>query len=125
MKKIIVSSLGVLLAANVYAASPYDTVMVRASQGERSAISVGEQSFYVKSFNVEVLNVGPQVVDLAKVCFRAYDKEGKEFKVDTIDEALTTGSLKAQGHIKSFIEFASEDDAVFNAQIVKLTTQCD
>lgn len=125
MKKIIVSSLGVLLAANVYAASPYDTVMVRASQGERSAISVGDKSFYVKSFNVEVLNVGPQPVDLSKVCFKAYDKGGKEFKVDTIDEVLTTGTLKAQGHIKSFIEFASENDGVFDAQIVKLSSKCD
>lgn len=125
MKRIIAVSLGVLLAANVYAATPYDTVMVRASQGERSAISVGDKSFYVKSFNVELLNIGPKPVDLSKVCFKAYDDKGKEFKVDTIDEAFTTGMLKAQGHIKSFIEFASEDDAVYKAQIVKLANKCD
>ncbi|MFD1260274.1 DUF4354 family protein [Entomomonas asaccharolytica] len=125
MKKIIVSGLGLLLATSVYAASPYDTVMVRSSQGELSAVSVANKAFYVKSFNVELINIGPKPVDLSKVCFKAYDDKGKEFKVDTIDEVFTTGILKAQGHIKSFIEFASEDDAVYNTQIVKLATDCD
>ena len=74
---------------------------------------------------MELINIGPKPVDLSKVCFKAYDDKGKEFKVDTIDEVFTTGILKAQGHIKSFIEFASEDDAVYNAQMVKLATDCD
>lgn len=125
MKKIIATGFGLLLAINVFAETPYDTVMVRSNQGELSAVSVGNKAFYVKSFNVELLNIGPKPVDLSKVCFKAYDDKGKEFKVDTIDEAFTTGMLKAQGHIKSFIEFASEDDAVYKAQIVKLATKCD
>lgn len=48
----------------------------------------------------------------------------KEFKLDTVDEVLTSSSLKDDEPIKGIAVFASENDAVFKAALVKISNNC-
>ncbi len=48
-------------------------------------------------------------MDLSKLCLKAYSPDKKEYKLDTVDEVLTSDSLKEGKPVKGIAVFASEN----------------
>ena len=63
-------------------------------------------------------------IDLSKLCLKAYSPDNKEFKLDTVDEKLSAGTLKEGELVKGIAVFASKNDAVFKAALVKISDDC-
>ncbi|MCW2484724.1 DUF4354 family protein [Candidatus Symbiopectobacterium sp. NZEC127] len=105
-------------------ASTPDNMAVYATAQSNGSISVGNKMAYTKSFEVAVVKLFGDGVDLSKLCLKAYSPDNKAFRLDTVDEALTTGILKEGKSVKGIAMFASENAAVFNAAVVKITDDC-
>lgn len=105
-------------------ASTPDNVVVYATAQSNGSISVGNKLAYTKSFDVVVVNLFGDNIDLSKLCLKAYSPDNKAFKLDTVDEALTTGILKGGKSVKGIAMFASENATVLNAAVVKITDDC-
>ncbi|VEB99709.1 Uncharacterised protein [Cedecea lapagei] len=106
------------------AAAVPETIAVYATQKSDGSMSVGGKSAYTKTFEVMVANLSDKDVDLSKVCLKATAPDHKEFKLDTVDEDLTKGHLKAGKTVKGMAVFASEDAAVYRAALVTLSDEC-
>ncbi|MGL9734988.1 MAG: DUF4354 family protein [Symbiopectobacterium sp.] len=99
-------------------------VAVYATAQSNGSIPVGNKLAYTKSFNVTVVKLFGDDVDLSKLCLKAYSPDNKMFRLDTVDEELTTGILKEGKSVKGIAMFASENTAVLDAAVVKITDDC-
>ncbi|BAE75781.1 hypothetical protein SGP2_0020 (plasmid) [Sodalis glossinidius str. 'morsitans'] len=59
------------------------------------------------------------------MCLKAYNGHGKSFKLDTIDDTLTTEKLAPKKTLKGIAVFSSNDESVYDASMVKLSDDCD
>ncbi|MFT8210205.1 MAG: DUF4354 family protein [Symbiopectobacterium sp.] len=105
-------------------AATLNNIVVYATAQSNGSMSVGDKSAYTKTFEVVVAKLSGKDMDLSKLCLKAYTPDNKAFKLDTVDEALTTGMLKDGKPVKGIATFASEDDAVFKAALVKTSDDC-
>jgi len=112
---------GFCFAAN--AATPVN-VAVYATEKSNGSMSVGGKNAYTKTFDIVVTNLSGKDIDLSKLCLKAYSPDNKEFTLDTVDEVLTKGTLKEGKSVKSFAVFASENDAVYKAALIKISGNC-
>ncbi|HEI8723198.1 DUF4354 family protein [Serratia marcescens] len=112
---------GFCFAAN---ASTLSNVAVYATEQSRGSVSIGDKTVYTKTFEVSIAKLSADTVALSKLCLKAYSPDNKEFKLDTVDEILTSGFLKEGKLIKGSAVFASENDAVLKAALVKISDDC-
>lgn len=115
-------SLTVLCTAANAATS--DDIAVYATAKSQGSVSVGGKDVYTKTFDVSVAKLPGDTVDLSKFCLKAYSPDNKVFKLDTVDEKLSRGVLKAGKPVKGIAVFASETDAVYQAALVKISDDC-
>ncbi|MGQ5837765.1 DUF4354 family protein [Serratia sp. IR-2025] len=121
---VIIASLtlaGFCLAAN---ASTLGDVAVYATEQSQGSISMGGKTAYTKTFEVSIVALSAGTVDLSKLCLKAYSPDEKEFRLDTVDEVLTSDALKEGKPVKGIVVFSSENDAVHNAALVKISEDC-
>ncbi|MDX7988257.1 DUF4354 family protein [Xenorhabdus sp. 12] len=112
---------GFCFAAN---ATTPDNIAVYSTEKSNGSVSTGSKYFYTKTFEVAIANLAGKDVDLSKLCLKAYSPDNKAFSLDTVDEKLSTGTLKNKAMTKGFAVFASENDSVFKAALVKLSDDC-
>ncbi|HBC0988751.1 TPA: DUF4354 family protein [Morganella morganii] len=99
-------------------------VAVYATAESQGSISEGDKSIYTKSFNISLVPLSDDSsIDLSKHCLKAYSPDNKEFKLHIIEAVLTSGFLKDEP-IKGFAIYESDNTDVFNAAMVKITTNC-
>ncbi|WP_163333674.1 DUF4354 family protein [Enterobacter bugandensis] len=113
---------GFCFAAN---ASTPGNVVVYATEQSQGSVSSGDTISYTKTFQVSIVKLTADAVDLSKLCLKAYSPDMKEFIPDTVDEILTSGSLKEGKPVKGFAVFTSESDAVHKASLVKISDECN
>ncbi|MDR6367009.1 DUF4354 family protein [Enterobacter sp. SORGH_AS_0287] len=112
---------GFCFAAN---ASIPRNIAVYATEQSQGSISIADKTAYTKSFEVSIAKLSAENVDLSKLCLKAYSPDKKEFKLDTVDEVLTSGFLKEGKPVKGIAVFASENDEVLKAALVKISDDC-
>ncbi|MEX0444887.1 DUF4354 family protein [Xenorhabdus sp. SGI246] len=105
-------------------ASALDNVAVYSTEKSDGSMSVGGKNAYTKSFEVAVANLSGKDIDLSKLCLKAYSPDKKEFRLDTVDEELSQGTLKAGKSVKGIAVFASENDEVHKAALIKISDNC-
>ncbi|WP_010119785.1 DUF4354 family protein [Burkholderia oklahomensis] len=101
-----------------------DSIAVYSTQNNQGSVSLGEKSFFTKDFKISIANISNKPIDLNKICLRAFSKDGKEFKLDTIDEKLAKGLLSPGKSVNGFAVFASDDASVSTAAVVKALSVC-
>ena len=111
----------ICFAAN---ASTLSNIAVYATEQSRGSISIADKTEYTKTFEVVIANLSENTFDLSKCWLKAYSSDNKEFKLDTVDEVLTSGSLRKGKPVKGIAVFASENDAVLKAVLVKISDDC-
>jgi len=107
----------------VNAATP-GNIAVYATEQSQGSMSVGGKDAYTKTFEVTLAKLSSDSIDLSKYCLKAYAPGNKEFKLNMVDEKLSTGTLKEGKPVKGMAVFASESDAVFKAALVKISDDC-
>ncbi|WP_191121359.1 DUF4354 family protein [Serratia marcescens] len=112
---------GFCFAAN---ATTPGNVAVYATEQSQGSMAIGDKTAYTKTFEVSLAKLSADTVDLSKLCLKAYSPDKKEFKLDTVDEVLTSGSLKEGKLVKGIAVFASENDDVLKAALVKISDDC-
>ncbi|MFP2423389.1 DUF4354 family protein [Pseudescherichia vulneris] len=112
---------GFCFAAN---ASLPGNIAVYATEQSQGSISIADKTAYTKTFEVSMANLSGNNIDLSKFCLKAYSPDKKEFKLDTVDEVLTSGSLKEGKPVKGIAVFASENEEVLKAALVKISNDC-
>ena len=101
-----------------------DEVSIIATPRSESATSLGGETFFSQTFDVTLTNVGEKEIDLTTLCLAARDSSGKEFHLDTIQNTLTSGTLKPGTNIKGFAGFAGPDESVYKARAVVISGNC-
>lgn len=105
-------------------AATLNNFAVYATEQSQGSISIGDKNAYTKTFEVTLARLSGDSADLSKFCLKAYSPDNKEFKLDTVDKGLISGSLK-EGHVvKGLAVFTSDDNAVFKAALVKISNDC-
>lgn len=119
-------ALSFLLTVSGYAANAAtpESVAVLSTQKATGSLSEGAKIAYTKTFDVTVANLSGKDIDLSTMCLKAYSPENHEFKLDTVGENLTRGILKTGQSVKSTAVFAAQDDAVYQAALIKITDEC-
>ena len=120
----IIASMGLIGFCFSASAATVDNVAVYATERSQGSISIGAKNAYTKTFEVALAKLSGDSVDLSKVCLKAYSSENKEFKLDTVDQALSVGSLKEGKTVKGIAVFSSGDEAVLKATLVKISDEC-
>lgn len=95
-------------------------IAVFATAGHQGSVSEGVHSYYTKTFDVSLALLSGDSIDLSKYCLKAYSPDNREFKLDTVDATLTSGTLKKGGQVKGFATFSSDRADVFSAAMVKI-----
>ncbi len=101
-----------------------DAVAVYSTQQSQGSAAIGSHVFYTKDFTVSVTNLSDKDIDLSKLCLQASSANGKVFELDTVDEKLMSGILKPKAMVKGLAVFASNDESVYNASLVKMSDKC-
>ncbi|EMJ5884538.1 DUF4354 family protein [Enterobacter cloacae] len=112
---------GFCFAAN---ASTPSNVAVYATEKSQGSISIGDKTAYTKTFEIVLTKLSADIIDLSNTCLKAYSRDNKEYKLDTVDEVLTSGSLKEGKPVKGIAMFASDNDDVLKAALVKISDDC-
>lgn len=94
-------------------------VAVHATSLSEGSVSVFSSFYYTKKFDVSIVNLSENTIDLNLIHLRAYSPEGKSFKLHTVEESLFKGILKPMKIAKGFAVFSSEDDSVYLASMIK------
>ena len=97
--------------------------MVFARQGDKGSVSVGDKHFRTQAFKVRLVNAAKSEISLKSSCLVAQSAAGQSFRLDTVDEELTAETL-AGATVEGEAIFASEDDAVYGASLVRLSDRC-
>ncbi len=105
-------------------AAKTDTIAVIATQQEIGSISTGAKQVFTKRFDVTLANLSDKAINLRNLCLIAVSPDGKSFKLDTVDDALLSGQLPAQGSHKGLAIFSADDASVYQAVIVKISDSC-
>ncbi|WP_042959174.1 DUF4354 family protein [Erwinia tasmaniensis] len=106
-----------------HAAVP-DNAAVYATEHSKGSMSIAGKDVYTKTFEVMVANLADKEFDLSTLCLKAVAPDHQEFKLDTVDEKLTTGKVKKGQSVKGIAVFASDNAAVQQTALVKLTDDC-
>ncbi|CRY53893.1 MULTISPECIES: DUF4354 family protein [Yersinia] len=121
----IVASLAVAgfsVAANAVTPS---NVAVYATEQSQGSISIGDKNAYTKTFEVALAMLSGEPIDLSKLCLKAYSPANEAFKLDTVDEVLSSGHLKVGKIAKGIAVFASDNDNILKAALVKISGDCE
>lgn len=123
MKKMLVI---IALSTTTFIASAAadNSISVYATQGSLGSISTGNKSVHTKRFDIVIVNLGGNAIDLNNICLSAYTPDGKKFELDTVEETLANDSLKPNLPVKGFAVFSSQDDSVYKSTLVKASTDC-
>lgn len=113
---------GFFSAAN---AATTDNIAVYSTVKSNGSMSIAGKTAYTKTFEVMLAKLSGDDIDLSKLCLKAYSPDNKEFKLDTVDEGLSSGLLKEGKPVKGIAMFASESDAVSQAALVKISDDCE
>lgn len=112
---------GLGFAAN---ATEPDNIIVYSTAKSNGSMSVGNQSSYVKTFDVAMANLSNNDIDLSKLCLKAYSPDNEEFYLDTVDETLSSGILKKGKQVKGVAVFSSDNNAISKAALIKISDYC-
>ncbi|MBV6258573.1 DUF4354 family protein, partial [Pseudomonas aeruginosa] len=77
-----------------------------------------------QAFKVRLVNAAKSEISLKNSCLVAQSAAGQSFRLDTVDEELTAETLKPGATVEGEAIFASEDDAVYGASLVRLSDRC-
>lgn len=99
-------------------------VAVFATEKSQGSLSVGGKNAYTKSFSVSILNISEKVVDLSKLCLKAYSPEFSDIKLDTVDEKLISGVLEKGKQVSGLAVFASESNGVLGSALITISEDC-
>lgn len=126
MKTVLMISVCVITMGLTYPvkAEKFDKILVYSAEQSNGSVSVGQRWAYTKNLEINLINMGDSELELSAVCFRATSPEHKTFKLDTIDEKLTTGVLKPKQLIKGNITFASESLSIHKSILISLSDKC-
>ncbi|MBJ2260379.1 MULTISPECIES: DUF4354 family protein [Pseudomonas] len=120
----IIAPITLSLIALTAHAKGLDHVIVVSTQKSSGTMSVGDKSAYTQSFDIFLGNLKGREIDLAGYCLKAYGIEGQEYKLDTVDEALTVGKLKVGAPVQGMAMFSSVDSGVYQPLMIKLSGRC-
>ncbi|ADP10411.1 DUF4354 family protein [Erwinia pyrifoliae] len=125
--KLIIMAASVAMAGFCFSANATvpDNAAVYSTEQSKGSISAGGKDTYTKTFAVVVANLSDKDVDLAKLCLRAIAPDHQEFKLDTVDEKLTKGTVKKGQRVKGVAVFASDNAAVHQAALIRLSDDCE
>ncbi|MEB7891978.1 DUF4354 family protein [Hafnia alvei] len=112
------------ISITVHASSP-SNIAVYSTEQSTGSISIGNSAIYTKTFEVSLANLSSDKIDLSNLCLQAYSPNLKVFKLDTVDENLTSGTLIQHKPVKGIAIFSSDSNAVYNAHLVKISTHCN
>ncbi|ASV33221.1 DUF4354 family protein [Candidatus Hamiltonella defensa] len=124
-KKIFIASILLAGCCLTAAAKTVDKIIVFSTEKSKGAFSIGRQQTYTKTFDIALSNNSQQDIELSTSCLKAFDSNGKEFKLDTVDEKLIPNKLKKGELVKGIAMFVSDDASVYGANIVRLVKECD
>lgn len=105
-------------------ASNLDKVLVYSSEQSNGSVSIGKRWAYTKNLEINVVNMSNSDLDLSKLCFRATSPENKEFKLDTIDEKLTSSVLKPKQFLRGSLAFSSDSTSIHKTVLIKISDKC-
>lgn len=101
-----------------------DNVAVYSTEQSKGSVSIGGNDVYTKTFEVVVANLADKEIDLSKLCLKASSPDHQEFKLDTVDEKLTKGTVKQGQSVKGIALFSSDNAAVQQAALIKISDDC-
>lgn len=113
------------LSAFAYAEHFSNTISVTAEPQKVSVTTIGKNIYFSKEFNVLVINLGKETVNLSDGCFVGYDRSNRAYFVDIIDNKLTSTELEKQKSVQGMIVFSSDNEQVQSIQYVKFEAQCN
>lgn len=122
--KILYACVTCLFSSIANAESPVKGGVLFSIEKTQGSMWTSTKSAYFKSFDAMLLNGGENDIELKDVCYKAYDSIGNAYKLDTIDERLSSGILKAGESISGFYQFSSDGEGVYDASVVKLLRNC-
>lgn len=105
-------------------ANSLSNIAVYSTEKSTGSITIGNNAIYTKTFEVSLANLTSENVNLSNFCLKAYSPDLKVFKLDTVDESLTSGSLSRQKPVKGIAMFSSDSNAVYNAHLIKISNNC-
>lgn len=107
-----------------YAEKADNNIMIIASPTKQSATSLNKNAFFTQRFDIQITNAGNQNIDMAKLCFVAQNPEGNKFHTDVVEDTLVSGILKPGQSVKGFAGFSGENNAVYDARLIKASVNC-
>lgn len=126
MKPFIMAALVAMAGSGFTAnAAVPDNAAVYATEQSKGSLSIGGRDAYTKTFEVVVANLSDRAIDLSTLCLRAIAPDHQEFTPDTLDEKLTKSVVKKAQSVKGAAVFASDNAAVLQAALIKLTDDCE
>ncbi|CCP04534.1 hypothetical protein BN439_3511 [Erwinia amylovora Ea644] len=125
--KLIVTAASVAMAGFCFSAHATvpDNAAVYSTEQSKGSLSTGGKDTYTKTFAVVVANLSDKDFDLAKLCLRAIAPDHQEFKLNKVDEKLTKGTVKKGQPVKGVAVFASDNAAVQQAALIRLSDDCE
>lgn len=99
-------------------------IIVNSKLRNQSAMAVGGEIKYSKTFDVTLVNSSDEPLDLKNGCFKAVMPDKSEQSVDTIERILTRGMLQKGASVKGFVGFAAKDENIYKASAVKFEPAC-
>ncbi|WP_265515578.1 DUF4354 family protein [Nitratireductor luteus] len=126
MKSIMITAaLSISVSAGLPAFAQEGQSLLVATPTSTSTMVAGADVAFMRQFDILLVNGGDQAIDLSKSCLQLVGvDDGGNFELEMVDEKLVTGVLEAGASRKGFARFASEDRAVYDADIVRLKTDC-
>ncbi|KKI41554.1 DUF4354 family protein [Hafnia alvei] len=121
----VITSLALTCISITACASSPQSIAVYSTEKSKGSISIGNNAIYTKAFEVSLANLSSEKADLSKLCLLAYSPDFKVFKLDTVDENLTSGSLSQQKTVKGIAIFSSDSNAVYDAHLIKISNDCN
>ncbi|MDF5979908.1 DUF4354 family protein [Pseudomonas aeruginosa] len=92
--------------------------------GRQRATSVGDKHFRTQAFKVRLVNAAKSEISLKNSCLVAQSAAGPSFRLDTVDENSPPRPSSRGATVEGDAIFASEDDAVYGASLVRLSDRC-
>lgn len=102
-----------------------DMIIIVSTVRNLSAMAIGDDILYTKTFDIIIHNSSEAPLDLTKGCFQAVMPDKTVLRPDTIDKSLFKGILKAGEQRKGFVAFSTADESVYKASAVKYLPVCD
>ncbi|MDR0251794.1 MAG: DUF4354 family protein [Brucellaceae bacterium] len=127
-----IAAIGAVMSSSAFAAGENTVAEAKKSAGiivssqvrNLSAMAVGNEISYTKTFDVTLVNSSDEPLNLKTGCFKAVMPDKSEQTVDTIERILTRGMLQKGASVKGFVGFAAKDENIYKASAVKFVPVC-